>query len=98
VDAVRGGDDLTEALVKTRLFPEDFINILQVAEESGRLTEVMQQQAGFYQEEAGRRMTFLTHVATWGVWLTVGILIIYCIFRIALTYISLLDPDNPMYH
>ena len=66
-------------------------------EEGGRLTEVMRQQAVFYQEEAGRRMTILTHVASWGVWLTVAVLIIYCIFRIALTYIGMLDPDNPMY-
>lgn len=97
VDGVRGGDDLTEALVKSRLFPVDFLNIVDVAEEGGRLTEVMQQQAEFYQEEAGRRMTILTQVASWGVWLTVAILIIICIFRIALTYISMLDPDNPVY-
>ena len=58
----------------------------------------MTQQADHYQEEAGRRMTILTIAATWLVWLGVAALIIFMIFRIALTYIGMLDPEHPMYH
>jgi type IV pilus assembly protein PilC len=96
-DAVKRGEELTTALTATRLFPGDFLNIMAVAEESGRLSEVMAQQAEHYQEESGRRLTILTQVASWGVWLVVAILIIIVIFRIALVYIGLLDPDHPMY-
>ena len=65
---------------------------------NGRLPQVMNQQAEHYQEEASRRMTILTFAATWLVWLGVAGLIIFMIFRIALTYIGMLDPDHPMYH
>ena len=93
-DSLRGGDELAESLAKTRLFPEDFQNILATAEESGRLTEVLENQTQYYQEESSRRLTILTHLAGWCVWLAVAILIIIAIFRIALTYIGLLDPAN----
>lgn len=44
-----------------------------------------------YQEEASRRLTILTVVASWLVWLAVAILIVVIIFRIVLSYLTLLD-------
>jgi type IV pilus assembly protein PilC len=85
--AVRAGDDLTVALAKGEVFPEDFQNIVAVAEEGGRVPEIMRHQADYYQEEAGRRLTTLTTVAGFGVWLTVALLMIIVIFRIFLTAI-----------
>src|SRR5262249_54393982 len=76
------------------VFPRDFLHILEVAEEGGRVTESLRHQADFYQEEAGRRMTILTMAAGACVWVTVAILIIIVIFRIALTYIGMLDPSK----
>ena len=91
-DSVREGDDLARALAAAGLFPEEFIHLVAVGEESGRLPEVMEQQAKNYQELAGRRLTVLTHVAGLGVWLLVAVLIIIVIFRIFLTYLGMLDP------
>jgi type IV pilus assembly protein PilC len=88
------GDDLTVALASTRLFPEDFLNILANAEEGGRLSEVLEHQTEYYQETADRRLTMLTVVAGWAVWLVVAVLLIIVIFRIALTYIDMLDPAH----
>jgi type IV pilus assembly protein PilC len=89
---LEAGDELTVALAATgSLFPEDFRNILATAEEGGRLTEVLEHQTEHYQEEAGRRLTILTHVAGWAVWLVVAAFIITMIFRIVLSYISLID-------
>jgi type IV pilus assembly protein PilC len=92
VEAVKAGEDLTTSLTHTGLFPEEFLHILSVAEEGGRVTEVMRNQADYYQELAARRMTILTMAAGACVWVTVAILIIIVIFRIALTYIGMLDP------
>lgn len=94
VDAVKGGEDLTASLGLAGVFPRDFLHILSVAEEGGRVTESLRHQSDFYQEEAGRRMTVLTMAAGAGVWVTVAILIIIVIFRIALTYIGMLDPSK----
>jgi type II secretory pathway component PulF len=91
VGAVKRGNDLTEILAQTRLFPTEFLNIVATAEEAGRVPEVMEHQAMFYQEEAERRMKVLTALAGWGVYLFVAIVIIFCIFRIYSSYIGLLN-------
>jgi type IV pilus assembly protein PilC len=89
--SVKSGSDLTAALAKTRLFPQQFRHVLEVGEESGRLTDVLEHQGQQYAEESERRMKALAAAAAWGVWLVVAGLIIFCIFRIALTYIGMID-------
>jgi type IV pilus assembly protein PilC len=94
LDALRRGEDLTVALAESRVFPVEFIHIVEVAEESGRLAEEMQRQSVHYQEESARRMTALTILASFAVWLFVAVLIIIAIFRIAMVYLNAIDPAN----
>lgn len=86
--ATRSGDDLTAILGRTGLFPEEFQHILAVAEVSGTLSEVMETQAEFYHEEAGRRLAALTAVAGWAIWLLVAVVIITAIVRLYGSYLS----------
>jgi type IV pilus assembly protein PilC len=88
---VREGDELTTALRRTDLFPEDFLNIIAVAEESGRLDEVLRHQTEHYHEEAERRLAFVTALAGYGVWIAVGALLIAVIFRLAGAYFRTFD-------
>jgi type IV pilus assembly protein PilC len=81
-DSIRVGDNLTDALIKTHVFSEEFLGIVATGEESGRIAEVMRQQAKYYEEETERRMAILTRLAGFGVWLFVAILIIIAIFRL----------------
>jgi type II secretory pathway component PulF len=92
--AVRHGHSLSDALAAGKILPTDFLNILGNAEETGQIPEVMRHQAEFYEEEAGRRLTLLTRAAGFAIWLSVACLIIWVIFRMALSYIGLLDPDK----
>jgi type IV pilus assembly protein PilC len=87
---LRRGQDLTVALSDPRLFPEDFRHMITVAEESGTLDQVLAHQTEHYHEESGRRLAILTGVASYGVWLFVGIVIIVAIFRIYSWYIGML--------
>lgn len=89
--SIREGNDLTLSLASTGLFPHDFQQILAVAEESGRLPDVLRHQAEHYDDEAGRRLTVLTTVASYGVWVLVGGLIILAIFRLFGTYLDALN-------
>jgi type IV pilus assembly protein PilC len=89
--SIMSGDDLTTALTRSRLLPVDFVNIIAVAEEGGRVPEVMANQAHYYEEEATRKLAVLTRVAGFGVWLFVAILIIMAIFRIAGIYLNALN-------
>lgn len=92
LQAVRDGEDLTAALSRSRLFPEEFLHVLSVGEESGRLTEVLEQQGDQYQGESERRLRVLAMAASGVVWMIVGLIIVIAIFRIFLTYLGMLDP------
>jgi type II secretory pathway component PulF len=86
--SLKEGNDLSLALAGASLFPIDFQNIVAVAEESGRLPEVMHQQARYYQEEAGRRLAALTKMAGYAVWLLYVIFMVVAIFRLASSYLD----------
>jgi type IV pilus assembly protein PilC len=90
--ALRRGDDLTTILRACAIFPRDFLDIVENAEEGGRTPEVMEKQAEFYQEESSLRLKVLTRLSGFGVWLVVAILLIVAIFRIFMTaYIAPLN-------
>jgi type IV pilus assembly protein PilC len=89
--SVKEGNELTSSLAATGMFPQEFQHILSVAEESGRLTEVLRQEADHYHDEASRRMTAVTVALTILVWLMVAGFIITAVFRIFLAYIDLIN-------
>jgi type IV pilus assembly protein PilC len=90
VKSLKEGDDLAKALAQSRIFPEDFLNIIAVAEEGGRVPEVLRQQAQYYQEEAGRRLTALTRAGGFLVWVLYAVFMIIAIFRLAGFYFGAL--------
>jgi type IV pilus assembly protein PilC len=91
---VRNGEPVSVALTSAKLFPEEFINIMATAEESGQIPEMMRHQAEYYEEEASRRLVLLTRSAAFAIWVSVACLLVWVIFRMALSYIGLLDPDR----
>lgn len=88
--ALKNGETLHEALRASKLFSEDFLNILASAEESGQVPEVMRRQARFYHEEASQKMKTLTLFAGLGVWACSAGFIIWAIFRLAGIYLGAL--------
>jgi type IV pilus assembly protein PilC len=93
--SVKQGEDLTLALSRMHLLPHDFESIIHVAEESGKLHDVLRQQADHYYDEATRRMAVLTAVASAVIWLMVAGFVIFMIFRFFLAYLKLLDSFMP---
>jgi type II secretory pathway component PulF len=91
---VQAGDDVTLALRRTGLFPADLLRIVEVAEASGTLSEVLRHQTDHYDEQAGRRLTVITFLLSCGLWLMVGGCIIFVIFRLFSYYLGLIDPAN----
>ena len=90
LEAIKAGEDLTLALSKCRLFPEQFMSMVAMAEEGGRIPEILRHQAEYYHEESSRRLTTLTKMATGGVWLLYAIFMIVAIFKIASIYLNAL--------
>jgi len=89
--ALRDGEDLAQALSETRIFPQEFLDILANAEEGGRVPEVMEHQTEYYADEARRRLTLFTHAASAVIWLAVAGMLIFMIFRI---YLSIYGPGG----
>jgi type IV pilus assembly protein PilC len=80
--SIRQGNTIAASFSKARVFDEKFLSGMAVAEESGRMPEALRFMAEEYDEETKRRMTWLTRIGSFLVWLTVAGIIILCIFRI----------------
>jgi type IV pilus assembly protein PilC len=89
-DLIKSGEPLLEALTKSGLFDEQFLQMVAAAEEGGRVPEMMQHQAEYYHEEAGRRLTTLTRLLSFLIWLIYACFMVYAIFQIAGVYFGAL--------
>lgn len=81
--AIREGKTLGEALARTGLFPNDFLNSLEVAEISGTDAESLASLAVQYEERAKVAVRTLAGLATVAVWLLVAITLVTLILRMA---------------
>jgi type IV pilus assembly protein PilC len=88
--ALKKGEPLTAALSKTGLFSREFLDMVAVGEESGRVPEVLRHQAQHYAEEAQQRMTALSRTITGAVWLAYVVFMAAAIFQIAGIYLRAL--------
>lgn len=80
--SLRRGNSIVSSFTEARLFPERFLSAVGVGEESGRLTETLRHQGEEYDDEARRRLNWLTRLSSWLVWLGVAAILVTCIFRI----------------
>jgi type II secretory pathway component PulF len=81
-ETLRSGNNLTAALTRTRLFPDDYLQMVAVGEQGGDIPEIMEKLATQYEEEAQHRLTVLTKVAGFLVWFIVACFLVSMIFRI----------------
>ena len=81
---VRKGEEVSEVLEPygEKLFPQEFMQMVVLGEETGNLAELMQKQSRHYADEAARKMSFLAKLAGGVVYGMVGIFIIVCIFKV----------------
>lgn len=95
---IQQGDELTEALGTSGLFPEEFLQMLQVAEASGTIPETLQRLGPQFEDQARRSLSMLAMVLSWLVWLAVAGCIIFVIFRIAMWYVGMINDaiNNPL--
>ena len=60
VEDVKHGESLSNAIVKTGIFPGIFTSIIMVGEESGALDEILSKSADYYDDEASSAVKRLT--------------------------------------
>ena len=88
---VMAGEEITDALRETRLFPETFLQTVEVADASGTLPESLERLSPHLEEDARRSLTMLVAVAGGLIWVMVAGFIIFLIFRLAFFYIGQWD-------
>ncbi len=91
VSSLEKGNELTRSLGRAKLFPDEYLDMLAGAEEAGRLDDVLEHQSKHYAEESERKLTALTKVFGAVVWVLIGGFLVFLIFRLASTYINLLN-------
>ena len=89
--SIQEGADIATSLLRTHVFPDDFLDALEVGEQSGRAAESMAALAQQYEQQARAAFTALTVVAGFAVWCTVAAIIIAIIFRLAFFYINMIN-------
>jgi len=88
--AVMEGASLTESLAESRLFTEEYLEMVSVAEESGTVPEALHRLSPQFEEEARRAMKTLTRMLSVAVWLCVAGFIIFFVFRFMLWYVDMI--------
>lgn len=90
-DAIRNGATLSGALQATDMFPADFIGRIDISEHSGTDAESIGYLAREYDERAKSAIKMLAGAATILIRVTVILVFVFLIFRIAATYINALN-------
>jgi type II secretory pathway component PulF len=95
--AIRGGASLAEGLQATQLFPEDFIQRIDIAEHAGTDAESIEHLTREYDERAKQAVRVLAGTATVLIRVTVILVLIFLIFRLASTVFGFYSlPDEPI--
>jgi type IV pilus assembly protein PilC len=90
-EAVLNGDELSTALDDSRLFPEEYISLVQVGETSGTVPETLERLSPQFEEQARRSLVILAVALSWVVWSVVAMFIIFIVFRVVMKYVSMIN-------
>jgi type IV pilus assembly protein PilC len=91
VGDVQAGATLTEAIAASRLFPTEFVHIVDIGETSGTVPETLGRLGEQFEEDARRSLANLSMAAAWAIWSGVSLFIIYLIFKLAMFYLGIVS-------
>ncbi len=90
-DELSKGETLTDALTTSKLFPVEYLQLVDTAEQTGTVPEQLDRMSHLFEEDAQRSMNRLTAFFSAGVWVSVAMLVIFFIMRLALMYVGMLN-------
>jgi type IV pilus assembly protein PilC len=90
----RSGQDVPEILgaCGPRLFPDEFMAVIHVGEDTGRMAEVMKKQADYYREESRRKLKLLAMITSGLVY--GGIMLLMAVLIVNMVYTVYIKPIN----
>jgi type II secretory pathway component PulF len=87
----REGDEFRDGLLKSRIWPNGFVDIMEVADTAGNLETVLLARAEGYREDYDRAVRALGVVIARSFYVLVSAFIVYHIFRIAMVYVGMIN-------
>lgn len=87
---IRKGRPISEALRSAGGYPSEFLDTLEVGEETGSVSESMERLSRLYEERAKAALAALTVLAGFVVWGLVALIIAAAILRLGLFYTNML--------
>lgn len=90
-ELVLSGEELGVALDRANLFPEEYLQMVQVAETSGTVPETLQRLSPQFEDQARRSLATLASVAAWAIWLAVATMILFVVFSLFMRYVSMIN-------
>ncbi len=91
VAAVMAGEDFTDAIASTDLFPRQYVEMVRVGESSGTVPETLERLSPQFEADARRSLYGLTVVMGWVIWSLVAAMIIFLIFRVMMFYVDMIN-------
>jgi len=82
------GEELSEVMSSTGLFPAEYVEIVIVGETTGTVPEKLEQMSPRFEEDARRSLKLMASAISWLVWCILAGFIIFIIFSIMLTYMG----------
>jgi len=86
VAMIRSGEELTDSLRATGLFPETYLQTVSVADASGTVPETLERLSPELEADARRSLTALVVASGVAVWMVVAAFIIFLIFKLFITF------------
>ncbi len=90
-ESVKNGETLSRSMAESRLFPADYLHMVEVAEQSGTVPEMLDRLSPQFEDQARRALNAMAAMLGWGVWLLVATFIIFLIFNVFLRYIGMIQ-------
>ena len=95
VAMVRSGEELSAALAATGLFPDTYLQTIDVADASGTVPETLHRISPELESDARRKLTALAVAASVLVWISVAAFIIFLIIRLVMFYLGMIYSNLP---
>ncbi|MEZ6129362.1 MAG: type II secretion system F family protein [Planctomycetaceae bacterium] len=85
------GETLTDSLSLTTLFPTEYLQIVDTAEQTGTVPEALDRLSHTFDEDAQRAMSWLTAMLARVIWGLVACFIGFIVIRFVMQYVALLN-------
>ncbi len=91
LESIGRGDSFGEAFAAANVFPDEFIESMQLGELSGTETESLDHLALQYRERAKAALNLIATIAGMAVWLSVLMIVGFMVLRMGLQYVNFLN-------